>query len=139
MKKQGIKILLVTVLVLGLMQTALAEEKEIKKTAVTKQITGEVSAVMKDFIAIVYERDEKNGTEKEMALPIDTEALKVERKAGIGEVQVGDTVTVKYEETTEEAQEGKKISRKAKVIRFIKPAPAQPQAYEPEEGALTSE
>lgn len=92
-----------------------AEEEDV--VVVVKEISGEVTVVGPSFIAVVYERDAKKGIEYEMALPIDKD-IELVRKRNLDEIRVGDTVRVKYEET----QKGERITRRAKVITFVKPA-----------------
>lgn len=87
-----------------------------------KGISGEVSAISKDFIAIVYRRDEAKGTEEEVALPIAKDVI-IERKKSLSEIGIGDIVDVEFEEAAEETNEGHKSKRVAKVISFVRAAP----------------
>lgn len=105
-----------------------------KKTErVIKGISGEVSAISKDFIAIVYRRDEAKGTEEEIALPI-AKGVIIEHKKNLSEIAVGDTVNVEFEEVAEEAREGARLKRVAKVISFTRAAPPP----KPESSVLVS-
>lgn len=140
---------LVAVLVLGFVNsgfTQVSKEKEPeapKETkeniikSVTKEVSGEISAIGKDYISIIYKRDEKKGTEYEMLVPIDT-STKLERKKSLSELNIGDTVKIQCEDMTLEDTSGeKKMERKAKVISFVSPAvkkPEPPRLPEPGEG-----
>lgn len=105
-----------------------------KKTGrVVKGISGEVSAISKDFIAIVYRRDEAKGTEEEIALPI-AKGVIIEHKKNLSEIAVGDTVNVEFEEVAEETREGARSKRVARVIRFTRAAPPP----KPESSVLVS-
>lgn len=100
------------------------EDKEDRKVVrrVMNGISGEVSAVSKDFIAIVYRRDEAGSSEEEMAFPIAKDAV-VEHKRSLSDIGVGDLVDVEFEELSEETKEGVRSQRKVKVVRFVRAAP----------------
>lgn len=104
-----------------------------KAGRVIKGISGEVSAISKDFIAIVYRRDAAKGTEEEIALPIAKDVI-IEHKKNLSEIGVGDMVDVEFEEVTEDTGEGPKSRRAAKVISFLRAAPAP----KPESSVLVS-
>lgn len=123
---------------MGLSETAIAfaqdkqgeeESKETKKAGrVVKGISGEVSAISKDFIAIVYRRDAAKGTEEEIALPIAKDVI-IEHKKSLSEIGAGDLVDVEFEEVSEETEGGLKSRRVAKVISFIRSAlPPKPES-----------
>lgn len=90
-----------------------------------KGVSGEVSSVSKDFIAIVYRRDAAKGTEEEVAFPIAKD-VKIEHKKSLGQIGIGDMVDVQFEEVTEETKEGIKSKRVAKVITFLRAASLAP-------------
>ena len=139
------QILLVTVLVLGLAGIGVAvaaevktkelktkevkakevkvEEKVEKIEKVTKEITGEVTGISKNFIAVEYGIDLKEGAALEMAFNIGKD-IKIEYKNTLSEIGQGDTVAVTYEEITTKDKEGKikRIERLPKVIKFMKKA-----------------
>lgn len=100
---------------------------------VIKGISGEVSAISKDFIAVVYRRDEAKGTEEEIALPI-AKGVIIEHKKNLSEIGVGDTVNVEFEEVAEEPREGARSKRVARVISFTRAAPPP----KPESSVLVS-
>lgn len=113
---------------------AFAQDKEAKKAGgVIKGISGEVSAISKDFIAIVYRRDEAKGTEEEVALPIAKDVI-IEHKKSLAEIGAGDMVNVEFEEVAEETDQGPRSKRVAKVISFLRAAPKP----KPESSALVS-
>jgi len=132
--KNGVAVFLVLAL------TASGFAQEAKKSTVEKTVSGEVSGISPNFIAIIYGQDKK--TSYEMALPIDKNT-KVERKDSLKEIGAGDTVSVKYEEITqahkEKTQKGKEkevtktLGRLAKVITFVKAAPKELQSFEENE------
>ena len=91
-------------------------------------ISGEVSAVSKDFIAVVYRSDKEKGSEEEIALPVAAEAV-VEHKQSLSEIGIGDMVDVEYEEYTEETPEGPRSKRVAVAVRFLRAAVKQPEPF----------
>jgi hypothetical protein len=103
---------------------------EKRQTKETKTVTGEVSAITRDFIAIIYSRNVDAGSEEEIALPIAKD-FQLKRKTSLDQIQVGDTVEVEYEDTNEEYQKRneqgaiekktKVVEREAKVITFVRP------------------
>lgn len=123
------------VLVLGLAVTGQAQEdkEKAKTTSAIKEVQGEISGIGRDYIAIVYDRDTEKGVEYEILLPIE-EDIKLVRKRKLNEIKVGDIVGVQYEES----KEGPKLSRKAKIISFIKPAEKKPEPVEMETDVLNS-
>lgn len=115
-------------MVLGAGLFAYAQDDKPKQTGkIMKGISGEISAISKDFVAVVYRRDEVKGTEEEIALPVAKDVI-VEHKKSITEIGVGDLVDVEFAEYTEETPEGPKSKRVAKVIRFIRAAPKQAES-----------
>ena len=111
--------------VFGIGLIAYAQDDTPKKTGrIMKGVSGEVSAISKDFIAVVYRRDEAKGSEEEIALPVAKDVI-VEHKKSIAEIGAGDLVDVELEEYTEETPGGLKSKRVAKVIRFVSAAPKQ--------------
>jgi hypothetical protein len=129
------KILLaLSIMGIGLYAIAPAQGEETKKAGkVIKGISGEVSAISKDFIAIVYRRDAARGSEEEIALPI-AKGVIVEHKKNLSEIAIGDMVDVEFAEITEETKEGPKSKRIARVISFVRAAPAP----KPESSVLVS-
>jgi preprotein translocase subunit YajC len=133
-----IKFGLVVVLVLGLAPLSFAQEnkkEEITKKTTAKEISGEVSGISSNFIAIVYGQNSK--TSFEMALIIDKDT-KVEHKKSLKEIKPGDTVSVRYEENTEtykeETKKGEKkdvtrlLRRIVKTVDFVRAAPKELQS-----------
>ena len=91
-------------------------------------ISGEVSAVSKDFIAVVYRSDEAKGSAEEIALPVAKDVV-VEHKQSLSQIGAGDMVDVEYEEYTEETPEGPRSKRVAVAVRFLRAAPKQPEPF----------
>ncbi|MBU1044182.1 MAG: hypothetical protein KJ915_07275 [Candidatus Omnitrophica bacterium] len=96
-----------------------------KKNIASKEIQGIVSGIGYGSISIVYKSDAKSGTADEILLPLD-ELEEIIHKQNIKQINVGDTVSVQYNETTQETEKGPTVSRKAKVLNFIKPAAPLP-------------
>lgn len=98
-------------------------------------ISGEVSAISKNFIAVIYSRDEAKRSENEIALPLSKDFV-VEHKRNLSEINVGDLVDLEFEEYTEDTPEGPVTTRVAVVVRFLRSAPKkiEPFTFEPEEG-----
>ncbi|MFH0796595.1 MAG: hypothetical protein V2A65_05990 [Candidatus Omnitrophota bacterium] len=110
-------------------------KKEEKVEKSVKSLTGEVGGVGPNFLAIVYAKDEEKGIEYEMALPLDENA-QFQSVDNLKDLEIGDKVTIQYEEETTTHQEKvtdekgavkeeerKEINRKGKAIKFnSKPA-----------------
>ncbi len=100
-------------------------------TVQVKEIQGTVNTVTSNFIAVTYNSDPKAGTEDEIAFPIDDIVL-FSNKKKLKEFNVGDTVRITFEESTDEHDETKpdgkvehvkKVDSKPKKIQFVSPAP----------------
>jgi len=135
--KKIVLVLLGIGLGIGLIFAEEKKEKNIVKST-EKEITGEVSAISKNFIAIVYQRDEEKGIEYEMAFTLD-ENIELKNKKRIEEINVGDIVKLTYEENIEESALGERKVNKAKVVEFLKPALKKPKVLEPEGETLITE
>ena len=105
-------------------------KEKVKSEKTLKLLTGEVGGLGPNFIAIVYEKDEEKGIEYEIALPLAKDAS-FQSIQNLKELEVGDKVTIQYEEETstykekvkdtkgEEKEELKKESkREGKIVRF---------------------
>jgi len=142
MLRKIIPSVLTVALVFILMGAGLAKEElpkgpaGSKRTSVKKELQGEVTWISKtgDRIAIVFSRDEASRSEQEILLPVDKNTV-LHHKTSIGDINIGDTVSIQYEEVTEESAEGVNSKRTAKAIYFVraaqkKPVPAAPPAPE---------
>lgn len=128
----------VVIFVVGLAASAVAaqdkKEKQDKASQdkanleATQEIEGEVSAVDKHGIAIVYNRDAVRGSESEIYIPLVKENIRIIHKRKIEEIQVGDIVKVEYETVTDEQ---KHSGFNVKTITFLKPAQNKPLPPEP--------
>ena len=88
----------------------------------TGQVSGIVTALNKNGIAVAYNRDLTKGTEEEVYAALDKNT-KFEHKQRIEDINVGDTVTLQYEEVNDGDDEANpKNERKAKTITFVRPA-----------------
>jgi len=107
------------ILVLGLAAGAFAEEakNEPKEIVATKTITGEVSGISSNFIAIMYGVDKKNEASLEMALAVGKDVV-IEHKDTLKNIGVGDTVKAVYEEKTEK-DEKENIRVKSRIVKKI--------------------
>lgn len=106
------------------------EEKRSKLIRkVSNEVEGEVSAVSKDHIAVVYNRDIAKGIEYEMSFPIDSKVV-FEHKKNLREISVGDRVRISFDEETIQ-EEGKEFNRRApKKLSFVSPAVKKPVVNE---------
>ncbi len=97
----------------------------------TGEVTGEISHMDDKYIAVVYARDEEKHAEYEVLLPIDGDVT-VEHKNNIKDLVIGDTVTISYDQGTEEeaGTKNKKMKRRASKIKFVKAAPLTPPEME---------
>lgn len=116
----------VIMVALGAAQLQAAEEAGGKTTKVIKEVQGEVSGIGYNTISVTYNRDAQKGTEEEILLPYDA-AIQMVHKKNMKEINVGDTVLIQFEETTEAAAAGLNVSRKAVKLSFVKPAAPAPQ------------
>ncbi len=118
--------------VFGFTEAGFAQDKEKVIKTVSNGVNGEISGIGKNYISVVYGRDKEKGVDYEMLLPIDKN-IQVEHKKSLGDMKVGDTVSVAYEDViTEDFSKKQTMKRKAKVVTFVKSAP--PQAPEPSVG-----
>ena len=93
-------------------------------TATSGTIEGKISAISKNYIVIVYKSEKER--EYEVLLPLDSQKTKIEHKKDLSALNIGDTVSIEYEDAKEDAPEGQRMRRKAKVISFVSPAPPKP-------------
>lgn len=103
------------------------KQEKPKTTSIFKEMEGQVSAVNKNGIAIVYNRNLAEGLEEEMFVPLDN-SIRLVHKKKIEEIGVGDIVSVQYEEITRQAKEGPVKILKGTTVTFLKPAPKKPEA-----------
>jgi len=134
MRKKIMRIGLAAALVFIFMGAGLAKEEKSKgqRTSVMKELQGEVTWISKtgDRIAIVFSRDEAKRSEQEILLPVDKNIV-LHHKASIGDINTGDTVSIQYEEVTEETPNGVNSKRTAKAIYFIRAAEKKPVSVAP--------
>ncbi len=96
-----------------------------RTTRVRKEIQGEVTGKSFEAISICYQRDE-NGAEHEIMIPIDQKDLKINHKEGLDQIEIGDIVSIEYDETSEEVAGGVSIKRKGRIIHFIRQGIREP-------------
>lgn len=133
MRKKHIRIkkwiILIVVLLFAIIVNV-AEAKEKGKPSISnKTVQGEISAIGKNYISIIYQREKEKGTEYEIWLPLKKEDIKLLHKKSLEDLKVGDIVKIEFEEVTEESKKGIRSTRKVKVINFIKPAIARPKLF----------
>src|SRR3990167_7089594 len=133
-RKRMVLIMAAGIFIIFAIALADGDEKSKRVVArVAKEIQGEAAGISKDSIAIIYNRNEATGEEYEMSFPVAKEGDIVHKKR-INEIAVGDTLNVKYEETTEKSAEDKEkdleIKRQVKVITFLRPAVRTPEPLE---------
>lgn len=132
---------IIALFLLCLGQDAIAKDKDIggkaksiKTTTKTSELQGEISAINKNIIAIVYQRSEAKGSEEE-ALFYLTPEIKFLHITDSSQLRAGDTVRIQFEEITEEYKEaGPQKQRTVKAIDFVKSATKSPYVFEPEPG-----
>jgi hypothetical protein len=126
MKRYIPKIILSGILMIGLCAAfgiGYAKEKEdpnIIKEVTVKKITGEVMGISQNFISVLYGIDEKKQASLEMAFDIDKD-VKIENKVDLKQINIGNIVTVTYEEITEKLKDDKekKIKIKNRTVKRI--------------------
>lgn len=128
----GVIKLIVFLMILGFAGITIAQEKKDKVivTNTVKSIEGEISAITKNFIAVVYQRNRERGSEREISFPFDIKNIQLIHKRSLAEFKEGDIVSIQYEEIKEESKEVKKAANKVRSITFLKPAAVKPQAVE---------
>ena len=123
----------------GLCAPAPAQENtaEPKEEVANKLISGQVSGISGNFIAVDCGMNPEGTGSREMVFNVD-EGVQIEHKKSIKEIGVGDTVDVAYDEITKTAQDGKKTSKRvARAISFIRAAEKRPA--DEEAGVFKSE
>ena len=113
----------------GLISISYGEKEEQKIKVETKEISGIVGGVSFKSISISLSKEE--GVDYEQAFKID-ENVELKRIKSIKSIAPGDTVSVEYEESTQDQEEvqpdgsveikTRLINRVAKVITFLRPA-----------------
>lgn len=100
-----------------------AEERNVIRTEL-KEITGQVSAISKDYIAVIYQTGKNSENERGIYIE-GIPAL--EHVKDLGQIQTGDSVTVEYAVATEKDKDDNESARHVvKKIIFIKKAPPLP-------------
>ncbi len=93
------------------------------KKAVTKEISGRVSAKTPYYIAIAYDESSDPAKGYEVLIPIEGN-ISVSHAKSLDQIKEGDTVSVQYDEETRPTPDGEKVFRKAKGLSFVKSAVA---------------
>jgi hypothetical protein len=85
----------------------------------TKEISGDVSWIRNDIVAVEYYN--KGGQSKVMLVPLD-DVTTTRRLQSLQDLKVGDNVKIEFTEDFEENEEGKKykFKRKAKLVDLIR-------------------
>ena len=91
----------------------------------TKDVTGRVSGMSHNFIAITYGQSQDGQAALEMAFNLDSK-IRVGHKNSLKEIKMDDMVQVTYDEiTTTKADGSKSFRRVARVVTFLRPAQKQ--------------
>lgn len=103
---------------------SLAQEAEGTRVE-SKEVTGTVSAVSKQGIAVEY--SQTSAGSYEMFLPFASQVT-LQRMASVDQLKVGDTVKVRYQKTIKENPKGQPVVLKtlATEISLIQRAPESP-------------
>lgn len=96
------------------------------------EVQGEISAIGKNYISVIYDRDSAKGVEYEMVLSLDKNVT-FQFKKDLQDFSVGDIVKASFEDTTSEKADEEKVKRKVKAITFLGPAAKKPPASAPPE------
>lgn len=101
------------------------EKGQVKREVITKEVAGEVGGIGNNFIAIDYGQTAKESLE--IAIPINKNTRGSHKN--LKEIQVGDIVSVTYEETIETKEGGnpRVVKRLAKVVEFRQAARVTPE------------
>ena len=113
-----------------------SDKPKVQRSAKRFGLQGEVTwiSTTRDKIAVVYKKDEANGSEKEMLLPIAKD-VQLEHVKSLEQIKKGDTVGVDFDEITEIRPDATETRREAKIITFIRSAapPAPKTDTKPDE------
>jgi len=124
-RKMAIAVIAVAA-VLGYAITVFAAQDETVTKTTGGVVNGEISGITKKFISVVYKKDAETNTDYEMLILID-ENVRLDHKKSLSELNVGDSVSIEYEDATvEDSAKRQKLRRTAKVISFVKSAPPAP-------------
>lgn len=123
--KVGLSILLLAAMGLIPMIAFGQSPQEEKEEKTSKSVSGEVTGVSANFIAVAYGINEKEQSSLEMAFDVDKN-VKIDHKKSIKEIGLGDMVEVVYDEIKKIDAQGKVTSsrRLARVVVFLRAAPA---------------
>lgn len=101
------------------------EKGQVKREVITKEVAGEVGGIGNNFIAIDYGQTAKESLE--IAIPMNKNTRGSHKN--LKEIQVGDIVSVTYEETIETKEGGnpRVVKRLAKVVEFRQAARVTPE------------
>jgi hypothetical protein len=124
----GLVLSLVFAMAIAQVQNSPAGTAKEKEVVVTMEVSGRVSGLSPNFIAVIYGRDDTGKVSLEMAFNLDKD-VKVAHKNSIKEIGLGDEVKITYAEITRFSAEGKMISRRrvAKEVAFVRAAKTEQQ------------
>jgi len=103
-----------------------AEDKDVKRSIVKKQVIGEVSGISNSFISVEYGADASGAHEIALNMAKDVQGSHKPLK----EIQRGDVVAVTYNEIydTKKGEEPRLVTREAKIVEFRQAAPKEQEA-----------
>ena len=105
------------------------EAKTEKKFEVRlKEVSGKITSLSPNFLAVETGIDQKEGAALESAFNLGKD-VRIVHKKNLKELNIGDTVSVGYEETVETMEDGRKMRKSSvKTITFLNPAPVEIRA-----------
>jgi hypothetical protein len=109
------------------------DDSRITRTKVMNEVQGEIISLSKRGISILFNRDEANGSEDEIYIPINKKDIRFDHIKDLSELALGDIVRVQFEEEDVAGQGKDEINFQAKLISFVKkgaPKKAQPEQKE---------
>ncbi len=109
-----------------------AQEAKTEKKIETreKEVSGKITSLSSNFLAVESGIDQNEGAALESAFNLDKN-VRVIHKKNLKELNIGDTVSVGYEETIETMEDGRKMRKSAvKTITFLNPAPVEVRVQE---------
>jgi len=143
MMRKVIRLSLICLLVFSLRGTAFSQkpvgkrEKVVKHTTIGKEVVGEITWMNDKYISVLYQRDPQTGDEYDILLPWNKKNIELEHLRSVAEIQKGDIVRVKYEEDyTLYDTKREDVSRKAKVVGFVRKGTPKPPPVESEGGGV---
>ena len=111
------------------------DDGKVTRTRVMKEVQGEITSISKRGISILFNRDEVNGQEDEIMIPMDPKKVQLDHIQQLSQLAIGDIVRVQFEQEDTVGQGKDKTNFRATLISFVrkgKPKPVAQSQTEPQ-------